>query len=63
MNLTNREMEVLDLISKGYSNKEIATKLLITTHTVKAHTSSIKVKLNAKTSPEAVYKAVKQMVI
>ena len=60
MYLTNRENEVLDLISQGYSNKEIADKLFISSHTVKAHISSVIAKLNAKNRTEAVFIATKQ---
>lgn len=39
--LTTRETEVLKLISKGHSNKEIADKLFISTHTVITHRKNI----------------------
>jgi len=39
--LTTREKEVLQLIAKGYSNKEIAAELYITERTVKNHVNSI----------------------
>ena len=39
--LTSREKEVLQLIKKGYSNKEIAAQLYITERTVKNHVNSI----------------------
>ena len=35
--LTNRELEVLSLMAKGYSNKEIADELFITKATVLTH--------------------------
>jgi DNA-binding NarL/FixJ family response regulator len=43
--LTNREKEIVDLISEGLSNKEIATRLHIATHTVKSHVHNILEKL------------------
>lgn len=43
--LTGRELEVLLLISKGYSNQEIADELFITLKTVKTHVSNILSKL------------------
>lgn len=46
--LSPREKEIVDLIYKGYSNKEIATMADITLRTVKAHTASIYEKLNVK---------------
>ncbi len=39
--ITEREFEVLKLLIQGYSNPQIAEKLNITVHTVKAHISSI----------------------
>lgn len=44
-NLTNRELEVLQLITKGYSNQTIADELFITLKTVKTHVSNILSKL------------------
>lgn len=43
--LTQREKEVVDLISEGLSNKEIAARLNIATHTVKSHVHNILEKL------------------
>lgn len=43
--LTGRELEVLLLIAKGYSNQEIADELFITLKTVKTHVSNILSKL------------------
>lgn len=40
-NLTDREYEILKLIVEGYSNPEIATKLYVSTHTIKAHIATI----------------------
>jgi DNA-binding NarL/FixJ family response regulator len=51
--LSPREREVLELISEGKSNKEIALKLYISARTVKFHVSSILGKLNAKNRTEA----------
>lgn len=52
--LTDREMEVLQLLAKGRSNKEIALALDISTHTVKFHISGIYTKLGAANRTEAV---------
>jgi DNA-binding NarL/FixJ family response regulator len=43
--LTNREKEIVELISDGLSNKEIAVRLHIATHTVKSHVHNILEKL------------------
>lgn len=45
LQLTNREKEVVDLIAVGMSNKEIAGRLNIATHTVKSHVHNILEKL------------------
>ena len=58
--LTNRELEVLVLVKKGNTNKEIATHLFITERTVKFHISAILSKLYAKTRTEAVDTALRR---
>jgi two-component system, NarL family, response regulator YdfI len=52
--LTAREIEVLRMIAEGLGNKEIASKLSISDHTVKFHLSSIFAKLGAANRAEAV---------
>jgi DNA-binding NarL/FixJ family response regulator len=52
-NLSDREFEVLDLIKKGYRNKEIQESLNIELSTVKNHVRSILQKLDAKNRTEA----------
>lgn len=52
--LTERETEVLQLLSQGLSNKQIAVRLHISEHTVKFHVSSIYGKLGATNRAEAV---------
>jgi DNA-binding NarL/FixJ family response regulator len=52
--LTPRELEVLELLAKGMTNKEIAAELVITVRTVKFHVSSILRKLEARNRTEAV---------
>ncbi|WP_080146232.1 response regulator transcription factor [Marinilactibacillus piezotolerans] len=51
--LTNREKEVLQLISQGYSNQEIADSLFITLKTVKTHVSNILSKLQVEDRTQA----------
>lgn len=52
--LTERELEVLGLLSRGLANKQIALELGISEHTVKFHVSSIYTKLNVTNRTEAV---------
>ena len=52
--LTERERGVLDLLSRGFSNPEIAGLLGISEHTVKFHTSSLYTKLGVANRTEAV---------
>ncbi len=47
--MTQREREVIDLIAEGLSNKEIASRLHIATHTVKSHVRNIMEKLTLHT--------------
>ncbi len=48
--LTKREIEVLQLITKGYSNKEIADHLFVSTHTVISHRKNISEKTGIKSA-------------
>jgi two-component system, NarL family, nitrate/nitrite response regulator NarL len=52
--LTPRELEVLEWLARGSSNKTIASKLSISEHTVKFHVNSILNKLGAESRTEAV---------
>ncbi|UFH97823.1 response regulator [Bacillus toyonensis] len=61
--LTARENEVLQLLAKGMSNKEIASVLVITEKTVKAHVSSILSKLNLSDRTQAALYAVKNGIV
>jgi LuxR family maltose regulon positive regulatory protein len=57
--LTNRELDVLDLLAQRLSNNEIADKLFISTTTVKGHLQNIYGKFNVSKRREAVDKAKK----
>ncbi len=54
LEITSREYEVLQAISAGLSNKEIAEKLFLSESTIKTHVSNLLVKLNAKRRTQAV---------
>ena len=61
--LTDREREVLELLARGMTNKEIAEDLVISTNTVKRHLKAIFEKLEIHTRSGAVAKAVSTGVI
>jgi len=58
--LSGRELEVLDLMTEGLSNKLIAHRLNISEHTVKTHVASIFAKLGASSRTEAVSQAIRR---
>jgi DNA-binding NarL/FixJ family response regulator len=55
-NLTNREMEIVELLSHGLSNKEIASQLYISTNTVRTHMDNIFNKLSVSSRTAVLYK-------
>lgn len=57
--MTKRESEIIELISHGYSNKEIAEKIFVSTSTVDAHRYNILKKLEVKNTAEMITKAIK----
>jgi DNA-binding NarL/FixJ family response regulator len=62
-NLTGREKEVLNLLSRGMLNKEIAKALYISEKTVKNHVSSIFRKLNVQDRTQAAVFALKNRIV
>jgi two-component system NarL family response regulator len=61
--LSQREMEVLQLLVKGRSNKEIAAVLFISEDTVKAHLKTLFVKLHVQDRTQAAINAVRQGIV
>ena len=55
--LSQRELEVLCLIARGYSNQQVADQLFISLHTVKTHARRINAKLGVKRRTQAVASA------
>src|SRR5215208_951408 len=54
LSITGRELEILQLIAEGLSNREIAEKLFISENTVKTHSSRLFEKLGARRRTQAV---------
>ena len=52
--ITRRELEILELIAQGMSNREIADKLFVSENTVKTHSSRLFDKLGARRRTQAV---------
>jgi DNA-binding CsgD family transcriptional regulator/uncharacterized membrane protein len=57
LGISKREHEVLELIAKGLSNREIADKLFVSLNTVKTHSSNLFLKLEVSRRTQAVQKA------
>jgi DNA-binding NarL/FixJ family response regulator len=51
--LTKREIEVLNLVARGLSTREIADKLFTSEHTIRKHRENINAKLNVHSGVEA----------
>jgi DNA-binding NarL/FixJ family response regulator len=57
LGISKREFEVLELVSQGLSNQEIADKLFVSMSTVKTHVSNVLAKLDANRRTEAIARA------
>lgn len=57
LGISGRELEVLDLLAAGQSNKEIARRLELSPNTVKTHVTSLLTKLEARRRTEAILRA------
>jgi len=60
MKLSKRELEILELISWGHSDKEIACNLNISARTVQTHVTRIVIKLRARNRTNAVANYIRQ---
>ena len=54
LGLSQRELEVLELMSAGLSNQEIADKLFVSLNTIKTHSAKIFEKMDVKRRTQAV---------
>ncbi len=54
LRLTPRELEILELIAEGLSNRQIAERVFVSENTVKTHSSRVFVKLGAERRTQAV---------
>jgi len=63
ISLSEREIEIIKLIADGLTNKEIADKLCLSTHTVNTHRKNIMNKLGIKNTAGIVIYAVKENII
>lgn len=61
--LSNKETEVLGLISKGLTTKEIAAQLFVSSRTIETHRANILKKLEVKNTAELIKKAAKMNLI
>lgn len=57
LELSKRELEILNLMAQGHSNEEIAAKLFISLSTVKTHNQNLFFKLDVKRRTQAIEKA------
>jgi DNA-binding NarL/FixJ family response regulator len=61
--LSNKEAEVLGLISKGLTTKEIAAQLFVSSRTIETHRANILKKLEVKNTAELIKKATKMNLV
>ena len=61
--LTPREREILQMLGEGKSNKDVATKLTLSLHTVETHRANILEKLNLHSTAEMILYAVRKGIV
>jgi DNA-binding CsgD family transcriptional regulator len=57
-NLSDRELQVFELIGRGETTRSIAARLQVSVHTVESHRENLRAKLNLRTGSELVQRAV-----
>jgi NarL family two-component system response regulator LiaR len=57
LGMSNRELEVLELMAQGLSNQQIAEKLFVSLNTIKTHSSKVFEKLEVQRRTQAIEKA------
>ncbi len=57
MEISKRELEILNLMAQGHSNEEIAKNLFVSVSTIKTHNQNLFFKLDVKRRTQAVEKA------
>ncbi len=63
LRISSRELEVLQLMAQGLSNRQIADRLFVSVNTVKTHAASLFLKLEAERRTQAIEKAKRLMLI
>jgi DNA-binding NarL/FixJ family response regulator len=61
--LTVRELDVIILLSRGYTNKEIASKLILSKYTIETHRKNIMKKFKLKTTGQLIYYAAQRGIV
>lgn len=61
--LTEREMDIIILLSRGLTNKEMASKLNLSVYTIETHRKNVMKKLQLKTGAQLIYFAAQQGII
>ncbi len=61
--VSGRETEILQMISEGYTVKEIASSLYLSEHTIISHKKNLSEKLSAKNCVDLIVKAIKMGLI
>jgi len=61
--ITRRQTQVIELIAKGHTNKQIAELMNVAPSTIKTHREAVLVSLEANNAPHAVYIAMSRGII